>query len=67
MKIYFYRAQTKKYQQLENNCYDFVIRFLNSISYKGRNDHMKGPIVEELVGIISFDYVIYFDFIDINF
>lgn len=58
MKIYFCRAQTKKYQQLENNCYDFVIRFLNSISYQGRNDHMKGPIVEELVGIIS--YILWF-------
>ena len=33
--------QTRKYHQIHNNCYDFVVRFLNKINYKGRNNRTK--------------------------
>ena len=35
----------RKYQQLKNNCYDYVIRFLDAIRFEGSQTHMKDDIV----------------------
>jgi len=39
----------KKYHQLDNNCYDFVVRFLNEIQYEGKNNHTKEDLVVTLI------------------
>jgi len=39
-----------KYHQLQNNCYDFVLRFLNRISYEKRTNHTKEELVQSLIG-----------------
>jgi hypothetical protein len=36
---------------MDNNCYDFVIRFLNAISYMGHTAHSKVSIVENIIGM----------------
>eukprot|EP00753_Platysulcus_tardus_P020573 PLAT8234.1.p1 GENE.PLAT8234.1~~PLAT8234.1.p1 ORF type:complete len:262 (+),score=108.97 PLAT8234.1:128-913(+) len=37
------------YHALDNNCYDFVLRFLNSISYNACDSHDKMSFVERVV------------------
>ena len=37
-----------RYQQLQNNCFDFVVRFLNAISY-GSTTHTKDSVVSNFI------------------
>jgi hypothetical protein len=39
-----------RYHQIDNNCYSFVIRFLNEIRYAGSKDHTKEEVVEKFIG-----------------
>ncbi|KAL6053583.1 MKRN2 opposite strand [Balamuthia mandrillaris] len=39
------RVAQKPYHALKNNCYDFVIRFLNAIEFEGKKNHTKEDIV----------------------
>lgn len=39
-----------RYHQLQNNCYDFVLRFLNKIAFENRTNHTKEELVQTLIG-----------------
>jgi hypothetical protein len=39
----------RPYQALRNNCYDYVIRFLNGIKFEGKEDHKKEDVVARLI------------------
>lgn len=39
----------RPYKQLQNNCYDYVIRFLNGIKFEGRENHQKEDIVTRFI------------------
>ena len=43
------RVIKKPYRSLENNCYDFAVRFLNSISYMASKNHTKEALVENWI------------------
>jgi len=38
-----------KYNQFDNNCYDYVLRFFNTIKYDGKNNHTKADIVINII------------------
>lgn len=42
-------SKFSKYHSLLNNCYNFVLRFLNKIRYQNRDDHSKESIVLNLI------------------
>jgi len=44
------RERGNKYHQIDNNCYDFAIRFLNFIHWEGSNQHTKESFVVNTVG-----------------
>ncbi|ELR20747.1 zinc finger, zz type domain containing protein [Acanthamoeba castellanii str. Neff] len=39
----------RPYKQLQNNCYDYVIRFLNGVKFEGRKNHQKEDIVTRFI------------------
>jgi len=41
--------RARPYSQLANNCYDYVIRFLNGIKFEGKEDHTKEGIVARFI------------------
>eukprot|EP01126_Amoeba_proteus_P035287 TRINITY_DN3553_c0_g1_i14.p1 TRINITY_DN3553_c0_g1~~TRINITY_DN3553_c0_g1_i14.p1 ORF type:complete len:223 (+),score=51.17 TRINITY_DN3553_c0_g1_i14:62-670(+) len=43
------REKKRRYHQINNNCYDFVMRFLNFINYENRKNHEKEQIVVSLI------------------
>jgi len=43
------RSRKSRYHQLNNNCYDFVLRFLNTIQFGGHASHTKESIVKQYV------------------
>ena len=43
------RITLHRYQQLSNNCYDFVLRFLNLLSYEQRADWTKEQLARKLI------------------
>lgn len=45
------RKTTYPYHSLSNNCYDYAIRFLNSINFEGKSNHSKDDIVSRFIGI----------------
>eukprot|EP01095_Lingulamoeba_sp_RSL-Kostka_P017044 TRINITY_DN8636_c0_g1_i2.p1 TRINITY_DN8636_c0_g1~~TRINITY_DN8636_c0_g1_i2.p1 ORF type:complete len:153 (+),score=35.60 TRINITY_DN8636_c0_g1_i2:185-643(+) len=42
-------SKIKPYQQLDNNCFDFVIRFLNIVGYNNKKTHTKFTMAEEIL------------------
>jgi len=44
------RESQSRYHQIDNNCYDFVIRFLNHVSWNNKNNHTKLEFVEVFIG-----------------
>ena len=43
------REKKHKYTALDNNCYSYVVRFLNSIEYQGKSNHTKESLIEQSV------------------
>ena len=41
--------QKRSYHATRNNCYDYVIRFLNSINFENKSQHSKEDLVERLI------------------
>jgi len=39
----------RPYHELKNNCYDYIIRFLNGIKFEGKEDHTSKDIVERFI------------------
>jgi len=39
----------EKYKQLSNNCYDYIIRFLNSIQFDGKTNHTKDDVISRFI------------------
>jgi hypothetical protein len=39
-------ANYSRYHPLDNNCYSFVVRFLNKIKFEGKENHTKASIVD---------------------
>lgn len=48
------RSKKHKYTSLDNNCYSYVVRFLNCIKFQGRSDHTKESLIKQFIGEDSF-------------
>eukprot|EP01089_Gocevia_fonbrunei_P021883 TRINITY_DN8653_c0_g1_i1.p1 TRINITY_DN8653_c0_g1~~TRINITY_DN8653_c0_g1_i1.p1 ORF type:complete len:281 (-),score=41.18 TRINITY_DN8653_c0_g1_i1:178-1020(-) len=48
-EICFNTLAGRKYHQLQNNCYDYIIRFLNSIKFGQSENHSKDKIVFQFI------------------
>jgi hypothetical protein len=44
-----FRGRKRKYHAFDENCYDFVVGFLNTLNFQGRADHSKEEIVENFI------------------
>ena len=44
------RCKKKKYVETANNCYSFIIRFLNKVRFQSNANHNKEKIVIDFVG-----------------
>ena len=53
-------AVARPYRCMENNCYDFVIRFLNLVNWEGSSNHEKYAIVARLLGTVVDTFESYF-------
>jgi len=55
LKLHYAREKSNcekiKYHELTNNCYDFVIRFLNFIEFNGIRSHNKQQVVNNIVKV----------------
>jgi hypothetical protein len=50
-----------KYDQINNNCYAFICRFLNKISFQGVNDWNKETLADSILKskVLSWEYFCY--------
>jgi len=42
-------SSLEKYKDLSNNCYDYIIRFFNSIQFEGKSNHTKEEIIQQFI------------------
>jgi hypothetical protein len=42
-----------KYHETRNNCFDYAVAFFNSIDYRGRSNHTRSSVCDDLPGPVS--------------
>jgi hypothetical protein len=60
LEEYFQAFQARRYHPLQQNCYDFVVGFLNQLRLLEKSDHTKEEIVEKYIKAAIYELEQYF-------
>jgi hypothetical protein len=41
--------QKKPYHELDHNCYDYIVSFLNTVEFKGSSEHTKDSLAKNVL------------------